>query len=65
MLTYSEQMCPFSHVAYMWDHVENIYLQLILMKQQIICLHSDCDELVLNNVMVFKNHMLRMHKIKL
>ena len=64
-LSYLKQTCTFSCVAHMWNHVENLHLWLILVEQQIICPHSDCDRLILNNMICFKNHVVRTHEIKL
>ena len=64
-LSYPEQTRTFSRVAHMWDHVENLHLRLIPAEQQIVCPHPDCDGLVLDNMICFKNHVVRTHEIKL
>ncbi|PVH69725.1 hypothetical protein DL98DRAFT_438431, partial [Cadophora sp. DSE1049] len=49
------------------DYVENIHLRNVLAEQQIICYHSICKAkgLILNGVVLFKNHIARVHKVRL
>jgi hypothetical protein len=63
--SYDQRTRAFKRVAHMWDHVENIHLKYL--DQQIPCGHSVCKAqgVVLNSVMLFKNHVAIVHKVDL
>jgi len=66
-LTYSSQTFCYKRPSHMIDHVERAHLQKIPPGQQIHCDHLVCksEGLVLNNIMHFKNHVARVHRISL
>ena len=51
----------------MMDHVEDVHLKYEATNKQVICRHPVCksQRVVLNNVMHFKNHVARVHRIAL
>ena len=64
-LSYTQRTRTFRRISHMWDHVDNLHLRYIRAEQQMICPHPSCDRLVLNTMMLFKNHVASMHKINL
>jgi hypothetical protein len=66
-LPYIERMRTFKRVSHMWDHVEDVHLRHVPAEQRIICHYPvyKAKGEVLNNVMHFKNHVARVHKIDL
>ena len=66
-LSYGQRTRKFRRVSHMWDHVENIHLRGVPAEQRIICHHPVCKAKgeLLNNVMRFKNHVAKVHKINL
>jgi hypothetical protein len=66
-LPYEQRTRTFPRVSHMMDHVENLHLSKQPADQRIICSHPVCKAcgLVLNNLMHFKNHVARVHKISL
>jgi len=66
-LSYKQQTRTFNRVSHMWDHVENVHLSKVPAGQRIICRHPVCKAqgLVLDNVILFKNHVAEVHEIDL
>jgi hypothetical protein len=63
--SYDQRTRSFKRVSHMWDHVENVHLKYL--DQLIPCDHPVCKAqgVVLNSVMLFKNHVARVHKVEL
>jgi hypothetical protein len=63
--TYDKRTRAFKRVSHMWDHIENLHLKHL--DQQIACDHPVCKAqgVVLNSVMLFKNHVAIVHKVDL
>jgi hypothetical protein len=63
--TYDRRTRAFKRVSHMWDHVENVHLKHL--GQLITCDHPVCKAqgLVFNSVMLFKNHVVTVHKVNL
>jgi hypothetical protein len=67
-----EDQCPFCMSSFcrpskMMNHVKNLHLRNVSANQTIDCRHPVCKSsgLVLNNLMHFKNHVQRVHGIRL
>ncbi|RFU29061.1 hypothetical protein B7463_g7279, partial [Scytalidium lignicola] len=66
-LSYEQRMRTFKRVSHMWDHVENVHLRHIPTNRPIICVHPVCKDqgVILSDIVLFKNHVERVHEIKL
>jgi hypothetical protein len=65
--SYEERMGGFCRVSKMRDHVERVHLRGVIPEETISCRHPVCNsqELVLSNLMHFKNHVQTVHGISL
>ncbi|KAH6725062.1 hypothetical protein BKA61DRAFT_463248, partial [Leptodontidium sp. MPI-SDFR-AT-0119] len=66
-LSYGQRTRKFRRPSHMWDHVENIHLRDVPAEQRIICHYPICkaEELILNGVVLFKNHVATVHEVRL
>jgi len=65
--TYDQRTRAFKRVSHMWDHVANLHLKYLDLDQLIPCDHPVCKArgVVLNSLMLFKNHVAIVHKVDL
>lgn len=68
-LSHKERTRNFSRVSHMMTHVENCHLRTLLPQERPVCQHPHCFSkgkgLLFDSIMLFKNHVARVHKINL
>jgi hypothetical protein len=65
--SYEKRTRSFRRVSHMMDHVENVHLKYLAADENFICHHPVCksEDVVLNDVNHFKNHVQVVHGITL
>jgi hypothetical protein len=65
--SYKMRTRSFRRVSHMMDHVENVHLKYLAADENFICHHPLCksEDVVLNDVNLFKNHVARVYGITL